>query len=185
MPPFIVRKNRLLPICLTALFQMVLPTQAAPIVTADDPIKIIQQIYGAYPKSETPENWHKADKKWRTTDLKGVPSFEDLPLSKEMRKLVEKDAKTTPKGEMGCLDFDPISDSQDPDIAKYKVIKALEESEGTQTLNVHIVGRWRKEFVVTYKMKNEGGNWYVDDIVDKGEGVMVSLKKMYQDCLKK
>ncbi len=106
-------------------------------------------------------------------------------LPKEMRKLVEKDAKTTPKGEMGCLDFDPISDDQDPDIAKYKVIKASVETDGIKMLNVHIIGKWRKKFVVTYKMKNEGGSWYVDDIIDKGEGVAVSVKKMYQECLKK
>ncbi|MGY4236730.1 hypothetical protein ACVIIW_005677 [Bradyrhizobium sp. USDA 4449] len=93
----------------------------------------------------------------------------------------------TPKGDAGPIDFDPITNSQEPDVKSFKV--DLEKAEADKaTLAVTITGRRndRKpaDRIVHYDFVREANSWKIDDIKGASDGEPWSIRKMLTDALK-
>ncbi|MGJ5180497.1 DUF3828 domain-containing protein [Bradyrhizobium oligotrophicum] len=94
----------------------------------------------------------------------------------------------TPKGEVGAVDFDPITNSQDPDVASFKVTPEKQEADKA-TLAVTITGHRgaRKEqadSIIRYDLVREAGQWKIDDIRGAVDGQAWSIRAMLADFIK-
>ena len=84
---------------------------------------------------------------------------------------------TRRKGEVGPIDFDPVTNSQEPDIKSFKVIAEKQEADKA-TIAVTIEGhqgRGRKpaDQTVRYHFVREDGQWKIDDIKGTATEAMV------------
>jgi hypothetical protein len=155
----------------------------------DTSIALFQAIYGQYPENEPADAWHKADKEWlgKGAEMR-VPTFETLPLSHDTDALNKRVQKAIGKSGEVCIDYDQISDSQDPNIAKYKIVEK-EQSKGRATFEISITGTWRKDVSrITYVLVEEQGEWHLDDIINystdkKGHTEKSSAREMLKNCL--
>ncbi len=154
----------------------------------DTPIALFKAIYGQYPESEPADAWHKADKAWLGKgDVGDLPTWETLPLSHDAAVLNKRVEKAIGDSGEVCIDFDQISDSQDPNIAQYRIVA---QPAGGATYDVYLKGTWRKDVLkVTYVLVEEQGKWRVDDIVTystdkKGHAVKSAARDMLRNCLK-
>jgi len=109
-------------------------------------------------------------------------------LSRSLIELWAKADAHTPKGDVGPVDFDPVTNSQDPDVKSFKV-----EAEKLETdkavIAVTITGRNtppRKgaDQVVRYEFVREGDKWKIDDIKGASDGEPWSIRAMLEDSLK-
>ena len=94
----------------------------------------------------------------------------------------------TPKGEVGAVDFDPITNSQDPDVASFKVTPETQEADKA-TVAVTIAGHRteRKEQadnVIRYDFVRDGGQWKIDDIKGAVDGKPWSIRQMLAEFIK-
>jgi hypothetical protein len=161
------------------------------IVPQDSPIKLLKQIYGQYPDSEPASDWHKADKNWSPSgDVDKVAGWSTLPLSHETAALNKRVDKALQKDGSVCIDYDLISDSQDPDIARYKIVAPPAKSTEPAEYQIYFQGKSRKGMTkVSYFLVAEQGKWHVDDIVTystnaKGHAERNDAKDMLKACLK-
>lgn len=108
-------------------------------------------------------------------------------LSKSLVALWAKADAHTPKGDVGPVDFDPVTNSQDPDVASFKVApEKLEADRATVavTLTGHRQDRKPGDEVVRYEMVREGNAWKIDDIKGSADGEAWSVRAMLADSLK-
>jgi hypothetical protein len=86
-------------------------------------------------------------------------------FSERLRTALDDMEQRTPKGDESNLDFDPVSDSQDPSVLDLKVAT---ESKGRRNAVVsasfHGPGGPRRT-VLRYFLVKEAGAWKIDDIV--------------------
>ncbi|MGC2777706.1 MAG: DUF3828 domain-containing protein [Bradyrhizobium sp.] len=109
-------------------------------------------------------------------------------LSKSLAAQWAKMDARTPKGEVGAVDFDPITNSQDPDVAAFKVTPEKQEADQA-TLAVTITGHRnaRKEQadnVIRYDLVREAGQWKIDDIRGAVDGQPWSIRAILTDFIK-
>jgi len=105
--------------------------------------------------------------------------------------LVELWAKTdahTPKGDVGPVDFDPVTNSQEPDVKAFKVVATSLEADKA-VIAVTITGRNtppRKpaDRTVRYDFVREAGAWKIDDIKSASDGEPWSIRDMLAASLK-
>src|SRR4051812_20387555 len=92
----------------------------AQVPSSNDPVGIMTAIYTrvAKGKGEDGGNFVIADKAARAKYL-----------SKSLAALWAKMDARTPKGEVGAVDFDPITNSQDPDVASFKVTPEKQDAD--------------------------------------------------------
>src|SRR5512141_348789 len=97
---------------------------------ANDPVGIMTAIYTrvAKGKGEDGGNFVIENKAARANYL-----------SKSLAAQWAKMDARTPKGEVGAVDFDPITNSQDPDVASFKVSPEKQEADKA-TVAVTIAG---------------------------------------------
>lgn len=108
-------------------------------------------------------------------------------LSKSLVALWAKADAHTPKGDVGPVDFDPVTNSQDPDVASFKVApEKLEADRATVavTLTGHRQDRKPGDEVVRYEMVREGNAWKIDDIKGSADGEAWSVRAMLAESLK-
>jgi hypothetical protein len=109
-------------------------------------------------------------------------------LSKSLIELWAKADARTPKGDVGPVDFDPVTNSQDPDVKSFKV--AAEKLEADKAvIAVAITGhnappRKGADQVVRYEFVHEAGKWKIDDIKGATDGGPWSIRAMLADSLK-
>jgi hypothetical protein len=109
-------------------------------------------------------------------------------LSKSLIELWVKADAHTPKGDVGPVDFDPVTNSQDPDVKSFKVdAEKLEVDKAV--IAVTITGRNtppRKgaDQVVRYEFVREADKWKIDDIKGATDGEPWSIRAMLADSLK-
>ncbi|GLH76039.1 hypothetical protein SSBR45G_09470 [Bradyrhizobium sp. SSBR45G] len=146
---------------------------------ASDPVGMMTAIYTrvAKGKGEDGGNFVIETKKARATYL-------STSLAAQWAKM---DART-PKGEVGAVDFDPITNSQDPDVASFKVTPEKQEADKA-TLAVTITGHRneRKEqadSVIRYDLVREAGQWKIDDIRGAVDGQPWSIRTMLVEFIK-
>ena len=109
-------------------------------------------------------------------------------LSKSLVELWAKADAHTPKGDVGPVDFDPVTNSQEPDIKSFKV--ATEKSEADKAvIAVTFTGRKappRKpaDRTVRYDFVREAAGWKIDDIKGASDGEPWSIREMLTESLK-
>jgi Protein of unknown function (DUF3828) len=122
-------------------------------------------------------------------DAKGTPELQEDTLlsipathfSKKLLTLIKKDEEAN-KGEVGWLDFDPISNSQDPCITKVKVGKPIMRAR-TATVSVKFLN-WDYPMELIYTLVKEQDVWKVDNIATAhqhtdGWDITRDLQKLY------
>jgi hypothetical protein len=108
-------------------------------------------------------------------------------LSKSLIELWAKADAHTPKGDVGPIDFDPVTNSQDPDVKSFKVdTEKLEADKAViaVTLTGHGAARKAADQVIRYELAREGKDWKIDDISGASDGEPWSIRAMLADSLK-
>jgi hypothetical protein len=108
-------------------------------------------------------------------------------LSKSLIALWAKADAHTAKGDVGPIDFDPVSNSQDPDIKSFKVnAEKLEADKATVAVTLVSGHGPRKagDDVVRYDFVREVNAWKIDDIKGKADGEPWSVRDMLTTSLK-
>ena len=94
----------------------------------------------------------------------------------------------TPKGDVGPVDFDPVTNAQDPDVATFKVKQEMLEYDRATiaaTFTGHRVPRKRTEDdTVRYDFVRDGGAWKIDDIKGTVDGQPWSVRTLLTNSLK-
>jgi hypothetical protein len=109
-------------------------------------------------------------------------------LSKALVALWAKADAHTPKGDVGPVDFDPVTNSQEPDVKSFKVAPEKQEADKA-TLAVTIEGRnapARKpaDRTIRYEFVRDGTVWKIDDIKGASDGEPWSIRDMLAASLK-
>ncbi len=109
-------------------------------------------------------------------------------LSKTLVELWAKADAHTPKGDVGPVDFDPVTNSQEPDVKLFKVVATSLEAEKA-VIAVTIAGRNsppRKpaDRTVRYDFVRDAGDWKIDDIKGTSDGEPWSIRDMLAGSLK-
>lgn len=108
-------------------------------------------------------------------------------LSKALVALWAKADAHTPKGDVGPVDFDPVTNSQEPDVQSFKVDAEKMEADKAM-LAVSIAGhrndRKPADQIVRYEFVREANAWKIDDIRGSSDGESWSIRKMLGDSLK-
>ena len=109
-------------------------------------------------------------------------------LSKSLVALWAKADAHTPKGDVGPIDFDPVTNSQEPDVKSFKVVAEKLEAE-TAVITVTLTGRNtppRKpaDQTVRYDFVRDAGDWKIDDIKGASDGEPWSIRGMLTESLK-
>ena len=109
-------------------------------------------------------------------------------LSKSLVALWAKADAHTPKGDVGPVDFDPVTNSQEPDVKSFKVVATSLKAEKA-VIAVTITGRNappRKpaDQTVRYDFVRDAGDWKIDDIKGASDGEPWSIRDMLAESLK-
>lgn len=108
-------------------------------------------------------------------------------LSKALVALWAKADAHTPKGDVGPIDFDPVTNSQEPDVKSFKV-DAENTDADKATIAASITGhrndRKPADQIVRYDFVREANSWRIDDIRGSSDGEAWSIRKMLTDSLK-
>jgi hypothetical protein len=109
-------------------------------------------------------------------------------LSKSLVALWAKADAHTPKGDVGPVDFDPVTNSQEPDVKTFKVVAEKLEAEKA-VIAVTFTGRNtppRKpaDRTVRYDLVRDGAEWKIDDIKGASDGEPWSIRDMLAQSLK-
>lgn len=108
-------------------------------------------------------------------------------LSKALVALWAKADAHTPKGDVGPVDFDPVTNSQEPDVKSCKVDAEKMEADKAivaVTITGHRNDRKPADLIVRYDFVREAGSWRIDDIRGSSDGEAWSIRKMLTDSLK-
>ena len=108
-------------------------------------------------------------------------------LSKSLIALWAKADAHTPKGDVGPVDFDPVTNSQEPDVKSFKVdAEKMEADKATiaVTITGHRNDRKPADQIVRYDFVREANSWRIDDIKGSSDGEAWSIRKMLADSLK-
>jgi hypothetical protein len=108
-------------------------------------------------------------------------------LSNALIALWAKADAHTPKGDVGPVDFDPVTNSQEPDVKSFKVVTEKLEADKA-AIAVTITGaRPRTEAtdqIVHYDFVRDGDKWKIDDIKGSDDGTAWSIRGMLEESLK-
>ena len=109
-------------------------------------------------------------------------------LSKSLVALWAKADAHTPKGDVGPIDFDPVTNSQEPDVKSFKVTVEKQDADKA-TIVVVFDGRNtppRKpaDRTIRYEFARDGAEWKIDDIKGASDGEPWSIRGMLAASLK-
>jgi hypothetical protein len=108
-------------------------------------------------------------------------------LSRSLVDLWARADANTPKGDVPPIDFDPVTNSQEPDVKSFKV-----EAEKLETdkavIAVTITGRMPRakpsDNTIRYNFVREDGKWKIDDIAGTIDGEAWSIRNILSESLK-
>ena len=109
-------------------------------------------------------------------------------LSKSLVALWAKADAHTPKGDVGPVDFDPVTNSQEPDVKSFSAVAEKLDADKA-TIAVTITGRGAPrakpaDRVLRYDFVRDAGQWKIDDISGASDGEPWSIRGMLTDSLK-
>jgi hypothetical protein len=160
----------------TALLATVLPRHAA---AADDPAGILTAIYTRVAKGKGDGGGTFVTQKTARTKY----------LSKSLVALWAKADVRTRKGDGGPVGFDPVTNSQDPDVKSFKVA-AEKQAADKATVAVTIESHQQEaranpvDKTIRYDFVHEAGQWKIDDIKGAVDGSPWSVRALLVDSLK-
>ena len=108
-------------------------------------------------------------------------------LSKSLVALWAKADAHTPKGDVGPVEFDPVTNSQEPDVKSFKIDPEKLEADRAAiavTITGHRNDRKPADQVLRYEFVRETNVWKIDDIKGSSDGEAWSIRKMLTDSLK-
>jgi len=109
-------------------------------------------------------------------------------LSKALAALWTKADARTRKGDVGPVDFDPVTNSQDPDVKSFKVAAEKLETDRAViavTIDGHQGPRPKPaDQTMRYDFVREAGLWKIDDIKGAADGRPWSVRGMLAASLK-
>jgi hypothetical protein len=155
------------------------PLSRAEPAIADDPTSIVTAIYTRAAKGKGDGGGG-----FVTENKQAKAKY----LSKSLIALWAKADAHTPKGDVGPVDFDPVTNSQEPDVKSFKV--DAEKLEADKALiAVTITGRNtppRKaaDRTIRYDFVREPAGWKIDDIKGASDGEAWSIRAMLSASLK-
>jgi hypothetical protein len=161
----------------TALLATVLPRHAA---AADDPAGILTAIYTRIAKG-------KGD--GGGTFVIQTKAARTKYLSNALVALWAKADVRTRKGDGGPVGFDPVTNSQDPDVKSFKVA-AEKQAADKATVAVTIESHQQEaranpvDKTIRYDFVHEAGQWKIDDIKGAVDGGPWSVRALLVDSLK-
>src|ERR1700685_67316 len=94
-------------------------------------------------------------------------------LSKSLIELWAKADAHTPKGDVPPIDFDPVTNSQEPDVKSFKVVAEKLEADKAvlaATITGHLLRMKVSDNTVRYDFVREDGKWKIDDISGTVDG---------------
>jgi hypothetical protein len=94
----------------------------------------------------------------------------------------------TPKGDVGPVDFDPVTNSQEPDIKSFTAV-AEKQDTTSAVIAVTITGHGKPptkpaDGIVRYNFVRDGTQWKIDDISGASDGEAWSIRGMLNESLK-
>jgi hypothetical protein len=109
-------------------------------------------------------------------------------LSRSLVALWAKADAHTPKGDVGPVDFDPVTNSQEPDVKTFKVTAETLDADKA-VIAVIIAGRGAPrakpaDNLIRYNFVRDDGQWKIDDISGTSDGEAWSIRAMLTDALK-
>ena len=150
-----------------------------PAFAADDPAGILTAIYTRAAKGKG--------------DSGGAFVFENRAakaryLSKSLIALWAKADARTRKGDGGPVGFDPVTNSQDPDVKSFKVVAEKQEADKAViavTIDSHQAPPSKPaDRIIRYEFVREAGGWKIDEIKGAVDGEAWSLRAIITDFLK-
>jgi uncharacterized protein DUF3828 len=153
------------------------PSIAAP-VSPSDPAAIITAIYARAAKGKG--------------DGGGAFVIENKAakakyLSNALVALWAKADAHTPKGDVGPVDFDPVTNSQEPDVKSFKVVTEKLDADKA-AIAVTITGARPRttaaDQIVHYDFVRDGDKWKIDDIKGSDDGTAWSIRGLLEESLK-
>jgi len=109
-------------------------------------------------------------------------------LSKALVELWAKADAHTPKDDVGPVDFDPVTNSQDPSVKSFKVdAEKLEADKAVIAVTMtegYAAPRKPADQIVRYYFVRDGGKWKIDDIKGASDGEPWSIRTMLAESLK-
>ena len=109
-------------------------------------------------------------------------------LSKPLIELWAKADAHTPKGDVGPVDFDPVTNSQEPNVKSFKLVpEKLEADKAVVAVTISGRGAPRPKSVdntIRYNLVRDDGQWKIDDIGGASDGEAWSIRSMLTDSLK-
>jgi Protein of unknown function (DUF3828) len=154
------------------------PTRAAP-PTPNDPVAIINAIYARAARGKG--------------DGGGAFIIENQAakakyLSKALVELWAKADAHTPKGDVGPVDFDPVTNSQEPNVKSFKAAaEKLDADKAVVAVTISGRGAPRPKSIdntIRYNLVRDDGQWKIDDIGGASDGEAWSIRSMLTDSLK-
>ena len=121
---------------------------ASPLGDADsDPEALITAIYQTYTDIAPGED--------------GTPEVEGV-YSKRLQALLDKDAKETPEGEVGRIDWDVFVDGQDWQLTELKIVTVSKQATRAEVRATF--KNFDEPRDLLYTLVLEDGHWRIDDI---------------------
>jgi uncharacterized protein DUF3828 len=108
-------------------------------------------------------------------------------LSKSLVALWARADAHTPKGDVGPIDFDPVTNSQDPDVKSFKVVAEKLEADKAViavTITGHTARAKPSDEIVRYNFVRDDGKWKIDDISGTLDGEAWSIRDILSESLK-
>jgi Protein of unknown function (DUF3828) len=166
-------------IFLLATAILVAPPALAQAPSPDDPVAFLTAIYARAAKG-------KGDSGGSFVfDTKAAKA---KYLSTSLVTLWAQADAHTPKGDVGPVDFDPVTNSQEPDVKTFKVAPdKIESDHAAVTVSFttrHAKFRDQKDTLIRYDLVREAGGWKIDDIKGTTEGESWSIRSMLAESLK-
>jgi hypothetical protein len=175
----ITRRNFALACLLTgAIAPRARAAQPSPAPSQNDPVGILNAIYTrvARGKGNSGGGFVIEDK-----------AAKAKYLSKSLIDLWARADANTKKGDVGPVDFDPVTNSDDPDVKSFKVAAEKLETDAA-LIAVTITGRMARakpsDEIIRYKFVREDGKWKIDDISGTVDGEAWSLRDILAESLK-
>jgi len=108
-------------------------------------------------------------------------------LSKSLIELWAKADAHTPKGDVPPIDFDPVTNSQEPDVKSFKVVAEKQEADKAViavTITGHLLRFKVSDNTIRYDLVREDGKWKIDDISGTIDGEAWSIRALLTESLK-
>jgi len=171
--------RRVFAVSVLSLAAMTAATAFAQSPTPNDPVAIVNAIYTRVSagKGDGGGDFVTADK-----------AAKAKYLSKSLIALWAKADAHTPKGDVGPVDFDPVTNSQDPDVKSFNAVAEKQEANSA-VIAVTIAGHGKPstkpaDDVIRYTFVRDGTQWKIDDISGASDGEAWSIRDILRESLK-